>query len=265
MKLEVPAGDRVAQSRWLASVLEGCYGETVEGARPSERIGGRQAGLAVLRSFSVVGYAGRRNFVPSHLTVVSRLSAYLRHGMLGLGEVAEAVRLEVGRTADAVKFWAELGWRLYWRTIYGRWGNGVYEDVEPAKVPLGKNRLPAEVERGETGLVCMDEIVWELVETGYVHNHARMWFASYVIHHLKCDWREGEGFFYRHLLDGDPASNALSWQWVASTFSSKPYIFNRENVVRYTGGSWCARCRARCPFEGSYPELEKRLFGGGGG
>ena len=106
----------------------------------------------------------------------------------------------------------------------------------------------------------MDESVRELVETGYMHNHARMWFASFVIHFRKLGWKAGERFFYRHLLDGDPASNALSWQWVASTFSHRPYLFNRENVQENGGKKWCERCEANCPFAATYPELERRLF-----
>jgi len=73
-------------------------------------------------------------------------------------------------------------------------------------------------------------------------------------------WKAGERFFYRHLLDGDPASNALSWQWVASTFSHRAYLFNRENIQENGGKEWCARCTAKCPFDATYPELERRLF-----
>ena len=122
------------------------------------------------------------------------------------------------------------------------WGDGIYEDREAAKVPLGngtEEELPAEIAEGRTGLVCMDETVRELVETGYIHNHARMWFASFVVHFRKLGWRAGERFFYRHLLDGDPASNALSWQWVASTFSHRAYLFNRENIQDNGGKEWC--------------------------
>ncbi|GAB4248132.1 MAG: hypothetical protein OHK005_14620 [Candidatus Methylacidiphilales bacterium] len=265
MRLVPSAGLREELAEWLATALEGCYGENRSEAKATAWKGGRAAGLAALRAFSVEGYASRRNYVPDDLTTVSRLSPYLRHGMLSLREVAETIRDQVGRTVDSVKFWAELGWRVFWRAIFARLGSGVYQDLEPAKVPLGSHPMPADVIRAETGLVCMDEIVRELVQTGYIHNHARMWFASYLIHHRKVAWQEGERFFYRHLLDGDPASNALSWQWVASTFSSKPYIFNRDNVEKYTGGSWCMRCQARCPFEGSYPELEARLFSEGKG
>ena len=89
---------------------------------------------------------------------------------------------------------------------------------------------------------------------------SRMWFASFVIHFRKLGWKAGERFLYRHLLDGDPASNALSWQWVASTFSHRPYLFNQENIQENGGKKWCERCDAKCPFAATYPELERRLF-----
>ena len=77
-----------------------------------------------------------------------------------------------------------------------------------------------------------DAWVAELKHTGYLHNHARMWLASYVVHLRKVHWRAGADWLYAHLLDGDLASNHLSWQWVAGTGSHKPYLFNAENVAR---------------------------------
>jgi deoxyribodipyrimidine photo-lyase len=79
----------------------------------------------------------------------------------------------------------------------------------------------------------IDASVRTLYRTGYLHNHARMWLASYATHVRKAHWRAGADWMYGHLLDGDLASNHLSWQWVAGTFSTKPYVFNAENVARY--------------------------------
>ncbi len=253
-------GSRDEQARSLARVMEGMYCEKVEEARESVYVGGRKAGLEALERFRVQGYAGTRNKLKGG---VSRLSFYIRHGVLGIREVAGSVRERFGKSYDSGKFWQELGWRQFWRHLYSVWGDGVYEDREVAKVPLGsgeEKELPAEIMEGRTGLVCMDETVRELVETGYIHNHARMWFASFVVHFRKLSWKAGERFFYQHLLDGDPASNALSWQWVASTFSHRPYLFNRENIQENGGREWCERCTAKCPFDATYPDLERRLF-----
>jgi deoxyribodipyrimidine photo-lyase len=77
-----------------------------------------------------------------------------------------------------------------------------------------------------------------LYATGYLHNHARLWLASYVVHLRKVHWRTGADWMYGYLLDGDLGSNHLSWQWVAGTGSSKPYLFNAENVARYAPAAW---------------------------
>jgi deoxyribodipyrimidine photo-lyase len=97
-----------------------------------------------------------------------------------------------------------------------------------------------------------------------------MWLAAYVVHWRRVRWQAGARWFLQHLLDGDPASNNLSWQWVASAFSHKPYIFNRGNLERFSSGRFCANCPAAerggagapggCPFEESYEDLQERLF-----
>ena len=76
----------------------------------------------------------------------------------------------------------------------------------------------------------------ELVETGYLHNHARMWFASIWIFTLRLPWELGADFFLRHLLDGDPASNTLSWRWVAGLHTAgKTYLARADNIANFTG------------------------------
>lgn len=260
MILERFSGNREQVASQVARAFKGLYLQSEGEAKPSPYVGGRKAGLAALENFKVQGYANTRNKLHGN---VSRLSFYIRHGVLGLREVAESIRERFGRSYDSLKFWQELGWRQFWRKIYGRIGNRIYDDLEPSKVNLGAGfpeELPEEIQQGKTGLVCMDESVRELVETGYMHNHARMWFASFVVHFRKLGWKAGEKFLYQHLLDGDPASNALSWQWVASTFSHRPYLFNKENVQENGGKKWCERCRAQCPFDSNYPDLERRLF-----
>ena len=95
-----------------------------------------------------------------------------------------------------------------------------------------------EVLAGVTARHSLDMAVRTLYATGYSHNHARMWLASYVVHVRKVHWRVAADWLYGHLLDGDPASNHLSWQWVAGTGSSKPYLFNADNVARYEPAAW---------------------------
>jgi hypothetical protein len=95
----------------------------------------------------------------------------------------------------------------------------------------------AEATEGRTGIAAFDTWAHELVATGYLHNHARMWFASIWIFTLKLDWRLGADFFLRHLMDGDAASNTLSWRWVGGLHTKgKHYLARADNIARYTAG-----------------------------
>ena len=225
--------------------------------------GGRVAAEAALMKVDPVAYTRSRNFEDGSVT---RLSPYIRHGVLTLAEVRDFALSRVRRQEDADKFVQELGWRDYWQRLYGVLGDGIWRDREPYKTGFAAGaygtELPSALIEGATGLKCMDSFSTALRETGYLHNHARMWVAAYTVHWLRVRWQAGARWFLEHLLDGDPASNNLSWQWVASTFSHKPYFFNRENLERYTGGRYCRECpvRGSCPFEGPYEELELNLF-----
>ena len=82
---------------------------------------------------------------------------------------------------------------------------------------------------GNTEIDCFDFWAKELKETGYLHNHSRMWFASIWIFTLNLPWQLGADFFLRHLLDGDPASNTLSWKWVAG-LQTQENVFGRKTI-----------------------------------
>ena len=100
----------------------------------------------------------------------------------------------------------------------------------------------------------------DFLKTGYMHNHARMYVASYVVHWRRIKWQAGAKWFLHHLLDGDPASNNLSWQWVASTFGNKPYIFNLENVRKYSLQDVDTSPENNQEINDSYENLTTRLF-----
>lgn len=225
--------------------------------------GGRQTAQAKLDEIEPEPYAKTRNFTDGDVT---HLSPYLRHGVVSLAEARQVGMASVERPHLANKFINELGWRDYFQRVYEEIGAGVWEDREPYKTGYHADdyatKLPQEIEEGETGLPCIDAFSDELRQTGYLHNHIRMWLAAYVIHWRRVRWQEGARWFLRHLLDGDPASNNLSWQWVGSTFSHKPYFFNRQNLEKFTRGKYCHDCPlyGRCTFEGSYPQLEQKLF-----
>ena len=218
--------------------------------------GGRFNALQKLNSIDAVAYDRNRNFLNGSVT---HLSPYLRHGCVTLNEAYEFIKRRFGASADKLVY--ELAWRDYWRQVWFSDGNAIYSEMEPPKVAISHAPLSDDIRQGKTGLPCMDGFINDdLFATGYVHNHARMWLSSYIVHHRKVDWRAAADWFEAHLIDGDIASNHLSWQWVASTFSSKPYFFNKENLSRYTGGKYCANCHVQCPFDASYEALNDKLF-----
>jgi deoxyribodipyrimidine photo-lyase len=252
--------------------------------------GGRRAAEQRLAAIDPARYGASRNHLDG---AVTRLSPYIRHGVLTLAEVREAVfeRLrapvesepmlqgELFPFASAARSWTpaqrrageklinELGWRDYWQRLWYQLGDGIWVDREPLKTGHPPEaygpELPGDIAAGVTGLACIDGFAAELSGTGWLHNHARMWLAAYVVHWRRVRWQAGARWFLQHLLDGDPASNNLSWQWVASSFSHKPYIFNRANLERFSSGRYCLGCPragAGCPFEASYEALEARLF-----
>ena len=241
--------DRAARLQYVREAFPECTGAD------ATMIGGRTQALLALARADIKAYARTRNHLRGDVT---RLSPYFRHGMISLREAADDAIVRA--KSNAHKFVFELAWRDFWRRVWSERGDSIRANIEQPKVRLGNAKLPDDIRTGSTGLRCMDTFVRDLVDDGYVHNHARMWFASYVVHHRKIDWREAADWYYQELLDGDWASNHLSWQWVGSTFSAKPYFFNKENLVRYTDGALCQGCKAQCPFDDTYENLEHELF-----
>ena len=252
--------DRDELERYLRETFEE---PTLPGGGLSPIRGGRRAAERALERIEPRRYRDTRNHVDG---AVTRLSPYLRHGIVSLAEARDCALDRVAHVDEAAKFVSELGWRDYWRRVYSELGDGVWHDREPLKTGFEPTdyaaTLPADVCAARSGLACMDSFARELTQTGYLHNHARMWLAAWIVHWLRVRWQAGARWFLAHLLDGDPASNNLSWQWVASAFSGKPYFFNRENLERYTDGRYCRACASRdaCPFDESYADLERRLF-----
>ena len=202
----------------------------------------RTAGLARLAAFTPLmgrAYADGRNFDPGpgKAGFVSALSPYIRHRLITEQEVvAAAIAAHGAEVAD--KFIQEVFWRSYWKGWLAQ-RPAVWEAYR-ARVAAGVHAPPEGYEAaiaGQTGIACFDAWVRELIETGYLHNHARMWFASIWIFTLRLPWELGADFFLRHLLDGDAASNTLSWRWVAGLHTKgKHYVARAENIARHTGG-----------------------------
>jgi deoxyribodipyrimidine photo-lyase len=130
------------------------------------------------------------------------------------------------------KFLQEVCWRTYWKGWLAQ-RPGVWRDavVLASHAPCG---LALRVMQGDSGCAVMDDFTNELKESGYLHNHARMWWAAFWVHHLQLPWALGADFFMQHLLDADPASNTLSWRWVAGLHTAgKTYLARPDNIARY--------------------------------
>jgi deoxyribodipyrimidine photo-lyase len=204
----------------------------------------RSAGLARLAAFTPLmgrAYADGRNHDPGpgKPGYVSALSPYIRHRLITEQEVVAAAMAAHGAEV-ADKFIQEVFWRSYWKGWLAQ-RPAVWEAYR-ARVVTGLRATPESYEAaitGRTSIACFNAWGQELIETGYLHNHARMWFASIWIFTLRLPWEMGADFFLRHLLDGDGASNTLSWRWVAGLHTKgKHYVARAENIAHHTGGSF---------------------------
>lgn len=208
----------------------------------------RAAGLARLAEFLPRAgrfYADHRNadegaIAPARRNV-SQLSPWLHAGLLGEAEVVDAV-LGAHSPRAAEKFIAEVFWRVYFKgyleqrpSVWASYVAGRDRALAALEANAGLRKAYSQATEGRTGIAAFDHWAHELAETGYLHNHARMWFASIWIFTLRLDWHLGADFFVRHLIDGDAASNTLSWRWVAGLHTKgKHYLARADNIARYT-------------------------------
>ncbi len=189
-----------------------------------------QAARETLAAVDPAQYARTRNALDG---AVTRLSPYITHNLLDIPRCVQTLRSQYRLSFDD-KLIFEFAWREFFHHAWRHLGRKILSDIRAPVWPgVHAQELPADIRQARTGVPAIDQSIRALYATGYLHNHARMWLASYVVHLRKVHWRAGADWMYGYLLDGDLASNHLSWQWVAATFSSKPYLFNAENVVKY--------------------------------
>ncbi len=186
----------------------------------------------------VAAYADARNGVRPGHQAVSRLSPAIRRRLVTEYELI-ASTLEKQPFWRVEKFVQEMMWRRYWKSWLelrpAVWSDYL-TDVTRLRGELRgyQAKRVKEIEAGHSGVEIMDYFADELRTTGYLHNHARMWFAGWWIHTEKLPWQLGADFFYRHLLDADPAANTLSWRWVAGLQTQgKTYLTRRSNLEKY--------------------------------
>ncbi len=208
----------------------------------------RSAGLARLAAF--VPSAGRHyesmrnnDLGPARRDNVSMLSPYIRHRLITEEDVLSAVLLQ-HTSATADKFIQEIFWRTYFKghletrpVIWQRYCANLGQQKTSLMGSGGVRIAYEQAVQGRTGIGCFNAWVQELIDFGYLHNHARMWFASIWIFTLRLPWELGADFMFRHLLDGDPASNTLSWRWVGGLHTKgKTYLARSDNIRLCTEG-----------------------------
>ena len=179
---------------------------------------------------SLQNYTSKRNFDlgPPHSNV-SKLSPFIRRRLLSENEILESISSRYSLNS-VDKFIQEIFWRTYWRG-WLEFHPHVYTEFE-------KNTKEYEIPKN-TGIQCFDHWTEELLDTGYLHNHARMWYASIWIFTLKRPWEQGAKFFSDYLIDWCPASNTLGWRWVAGLQTvGKNYIARSENIKTFTNSEF---------------------------
>ena len=237
--------------------------------------GSREEALVLLAAFlpkAGTSYTRNRNFdlgAGQHKHV-SQLSAYIKRRIITEEDVLKKV-LSAHSLNEAGKFIDEIFWRTYFKGwlesrphIWMQYCADVHHLTHELQTQSGLRDRWAAACLGETGIDCFDAWAKELAETGYLHNHARMWFASIWVYTLQLPWQLGADFFLRHLLDGDAASNTLSWRWVVGLHSvGKTYLARAENIQRFTNGRFAPKGLAQVapPLNDTASTMAPKIIG----
>ena len=184
-------------------------------------------------------YRDNRNYsydLINNRNTTSLLSPYIRYRLLSEEDIIKKT-LSINSFTKTEKFIQEIYWRTYWKGWLEHRPD-VYEDYLTKRNELLKNLYNTssyqKAINGETHLTFFNDWIKKLKEDGYLHNHVRMWFASIWIFTLDLPWQLGANFFMEKLLDGDPASNTLSWRWVAGIQTKgKHYLARKNNIIKY--------------------------------
>ncbi|MFM9837505.1 MAG: FAD-binding domain-containing protein [Cyclobacteriaceae bacterium] len=176
-------------------------------------------------------YGKTRNFIDGAVTY---LSPYISRGVISVKQVQESVLAKGYPRGTIEKFLQELAWREYFQRVWQAKGDLLFRDLKHPQADVSHHQMVQAVVESKTGIDAIDKSILEFYNTGYLHNHVRMYVASIACNIGKAHWSAPAQWMYHHLLDGDLASNACSWQWVAGAFSSKKYYCNQENINRFT-------------------------------
>lgn len=186
--------------------------------------------LKRVEAIDPIKYGRTRNFKNG---AVTRLSPYISRGMITTKDVMNHA-LGQGHSFSSIEtLIQELAWRDYWQQIWIAKGADIDEDLKHPQSDVTNHEIANALIEAKTGITAVDSGITQLYENGYMHNHMRMYVAAIACNMSKSHWKEPAKWMYYNLLDGDWASNALSWQWVAGSNSNKKYVANQENINKY--------------------------------
>ena len=196
-----------------------------------------------INSIDTKSYASTRNYLNG---AVSRLSPFITHGVISTKLITQTLlkrELESLPLEDAYRriepFIFQQAWRDYFHRLWEFHQSAIFSSLNHSQKSVISNEVPSAILNAKTNINAIDEQLACLYQTGYIHNHARLWIAAFVANMLGTGWQNAANWFHYHLLDGDLASNALSWQWVAGTLNKnkKIYIANQDNINKFSRSS----------------------------
>ena len=183
----------------------------------------------------VLDYSDLRNYDPGPKQPpnVSQLSPYISHRILLEYNIVNQI-LSKHPFPRTEKYIQEIFWRIYWKG-WLELRPDVWTDFVKESSVDNQSQAYLDAINAETNIDFFNAWVRELKEYNYLHNHTRMWFASIWVFTLKLPWQLGASFFMENLYDGDPASNTLSWRWVAGLQTKgKNYLATKSNIEKYS-------------------------------
>lgn len=185
--------------------------------------------LERINQIDPLAYGKTRNYIDGAVTY---LSPYISRGVISTKTILEHVLSKGYYIYHIIPFVKELCWRDYFQRVGQH--RDLNSDIRQPQQLVANREIPKEIVNANTGIEGIDTAIGTLCNTGYMHNHCRMYTASVVCNIAKSHWLHPAQWMYYHLLDGDWASNVCSWQWVAGSNSSKKYYANQENINKYT-------------------------------
>jgi len=205
--------------------------------------------MALIDAVDPVKYGITRNYLDG---AVTKLSPYISRGVISTKQVAKAILKKGYHPQQILIFLKELAWRDYFQQTWAELGANINTDVKQTQTKVSHFAIPQHIIDANTGITAIDNGINSLYQTGYMHNHMRMYVAGLTCNIGQSHWLHPARWMYYHLLDADWASNALSWQWVAGSFNNKKYIANQENINTY-----CSTSQTNTYLDMPYDALEK--------